>query len=91
MRQSKNAFPIVDTKERAEMDYLKNNLWNWSFIQQHQAQHHQNQINQIFDCTKKLKDFLDSTDKIDPAYQQMAMAQMCAVLLEHFQNNTGRI
>lgn len=34
-----------------------NNMWNWDYIQQQQAlQHHQNQVYQIADCAKKLKD-----------------------------------
>lgn len=47
------------------------NMWNWDYIQQQQAlQHHQNQVYQIADCAKKLKDFLESAEKIDPSYSQ---------------------
>ena len=67
------------------MEEFNTNLWNWDYIrqQQMQAQYHQDQMNRVFDCTKKLKDFLDSMDKIDPAYRSMATAQMCAVLMDH--------
>lgn len=67
------------------MNTFNNNLWNWDYIrqQQMQAQYHQDQVNKVFDCTKKLKDFLDSMDKIDPAYQSMATMQICAVLIDH--------
>ena len=48
-----------------------NNMWNWDYIQQQQAlQHHQNQVYQIADCAKKLKDFLESAEKIDPSYEK---------------------
>ena len=47
-----------------------NNMWNWDYIQQQQAlQHPQNQVYQIADCAKKLKDFLESAEKIDPSYE----------------------
>ena len=50
-----------------------NNMWNWDYIQQQQAlQHHQNQVYQIADCAKKLKDFLESAEKIDPSYEKAA-------------------
>lgn len=67
------------------MEAFNNNLWNWDYIQQQQmqAQYHQNQMNQVFDCTKKLKDFLDSMDKIDPAYQSLAAMQICAMIFDH--------
>ena len=61
-----------------------NNMWNWDYIQQQQAlQHHQNQVYQIADCAKKLKDFLESAEKIDPTYEKAAFEACCAVLLDH--------
>ena len=61
-----------------------NNMWNWDYIQQQQAlQHHQNQVYQIADCAKKLKDFLESAEKIDPSYEKAAFEACCAVLLDH--------
>ncbi len=60
------------------------NMWNWDYIQQQQALlHHQNQVYQIADCAKKLKDFLESAEKIDPAYEKAAFEACCAVLLDH--------
>lgn len=59
-------------------------MWDWDYIQQQQAlQYHNNQVWQIADCTKKLKDFLESMDKVDPAYRQAAAKNCCAVLVEH--------
>lgn len=57
------------------------NIWNYDYIQQQaQMQHHFSQVKQVQDTAKALSDFLDGCDKIDPAYQQQAMAEFCAVI-----------
>ena len=56
-------------------------IFNQSFIEaQLRQHHHKDQIMKSVDCANKLKDFLDSTDKIDPAYQNMALDQCCLVI-----------
>jgi len=64
------------------------NIWNQDYIQQQaQQQHHNEQLYNVADAVKKLKDFLDSTDKIEPQYQNMASAEFCTVLLDYFQKH----
>lgn len=73
------------------MNTFYNNIWDWNYIQQLQAQqYHQNQAQQVLDCAKKLRDFLDSADKIDPAYQNAALAAFCAVLQKRANKNNHR-
>lgn len=60
------------------------NIWDYEYIQrQAQQQYHQNQIIHITDSAKKLKDFLDSVDHVDPAYQGALTTECCAVLIEY--------
>lgn len=60
------------------------NLWNYEYIQQQVLQqHHQNQIMQVIDSARKLQDFLDSTDRVDPNYQSALLAECCAVLYNY--------
>ena len=60
------------------------NIWNYPFIeQQAQQQYHQQQVFQVADTAKKLKDFLDSTDHVAPEYQSAMTAECCAVLLDY--------
>ncbi len=65
--------------------YWNNNIWNTQYIQQIAAQqNHNNQIEEVKKSVKALKDFLESSVKIQPQYQQMAMEAYCAVLTEYF-------
>jgi hypothetical protein len=36
------------------------------------------------ECVQKLKELLNSMDEVEPAYQQMVGAEMCATIIEHF-------
>ena len=67
------------------------NIWNYDYIQQQaQMQHHFSQVKQVQDTAKAPSDFLDGCDKIDPAYQQQAMAEFCAVIAVYFnKHNRG--
>lgn len=61
------------------------NMWNQTYIQEVATrQYHNQQISQGIECVNKLKDLLDAMDKVDPAYQQMVSAEMCATLMEYF-------
>ena len=65
------------------------NMWNYDYIQQ-QAQTHQfNQIKKVQDAAKSLKDFLDNYDQIEPAYQNVASAEFCAILAEYLRKHNG--
>lgn len=58
-----------------------NEMFNYDHISQPAQQvHHQKQIKQVLENAQKLKDFLDSTDNIEPSYQNMASAGSCAIL-----------
>ena len=47
------------------------NIWNYNYIQQQeQRNHHFKQVTQTIESAQKLRDFLDSIDKVEPAYQQ---------------------
>lgn len=60
------------------------NIWNYDYVQeQARQQHHNNQIRQAIDAANKLKDFLDSMDKVDKEYKNMATAECCAVLVQY--------
>ena len=67
------------------------NIWNYDYIQQQaQMQHHFSQVKQVQDTAKALSDFLDGCDNIEPAYQQQAPAEFCAVIAAYFnKHNRG--
>lgn len=56
-------------------------IFNQSFIEtQLRQQHHNDQVMKSIDCANKLRDFLDSTDKVEPAYQNIALRQYCVII-----------
>ncbi len=58
--------------------------------QQAQQERHKEQVKQVIDSARKLKDFLDSTDNIDPQYQSMANNEFCAILFDYLKKH-GKI
>ena len=65
-----------------------NQMFNYEHIlQQAQKNHHFEQVYQVQDSAKKLKDFLESTDKIDQSYQYMASIEFCAIVYEHIKKH----
>lgn len=65
-------------------------MFNQSYIQQQamlRRQNHLNQVAEVQKSAKALKDFLDSLDKIQPEYQQMADAEYCAIILGYFKKH----
>ncbi len=69
---------------------LFNNIFNYDYIQQQAQAHDNEQKHNVFDSVKKLKEFLDSTEKIEPQYQKMACDEFCAVLLEYIQKHNDK-
>lgn len=68
-----------------------NEMFNYDYISQRaQQEHHEKQVKQVLESAQKLKDFLDSTDNIEPAYQNMANSEFCAILLAYM-NRYGKI
>ncbi len=60
------------------------NIWNYNYIQQQeQRKHHFKQVVQTMESAQKLRDFLDSIDKVEPAYQQHLVFEICEVLNEY--------
>ena len=60
------------------------NMWhNKSIQQQAQQQYHHHQVQQVLEAAHKLQDYLDSVDKVDPAYQGAMTAACCGVLLDY--------
>lgn len=56
-------------------------IFNQPFIEaQLRQQHHNDQILKSIDCANKLKEFLDSLDKVEPTYQNIALDQCCIVI-----------
>lgn len=68
--------------------YSYSDLFNYQYIQQQAQQHHNNQVVEIQKCAKALRDFLDSIDKIEPSYQQMASAEFSAIILEYIRKHS---
>lgn len=64
-------------------------ILNRQYIQQQaiQQQNHINQVIEVQKSVKALKDFLDGADNIQPAYQQMAAVEYCAVFYEYMQKH----
>lgn len=66
-----------------------NNIWNYDYIQQQaQMNHHNAQVRQVQDTAKALYDFLDGCDKIEPAYQQQAIAEFCGAIAAYLGKHT---
>lgn len=56
-------------------------IFNQPFIEfQLNRQHHNTQVIKSIDCADKLKDFLESIDEVESAYQNFAMEQCCIVV-----------
>lgn len=65
-------------------------IFNRQYIQQQamlQQQNHVNQVIEVQKSAKALKDFLDSSDKIQPEYQQMANAEYCTILCDYLRKH----
>lgn len=66
-----------------------NNIWNYNYIQQQAQQYHQNQLQQVVETTRKLQDFLDSVDKVDPSYKAVLTANCCAILFDYLKKHNN--
>lgn len=59
-------------------------IFNQPFIEAQSEQQHQNdQVIKLLDSANKLKDFLESTDKVEPDYQSAALKQYCIVITDY--------
>lgn len=66
-------------------------LFNQPFIEnQNQLRaHHNDQMMKTLDCARKLEDFMESADKIEPEYQRLAMEQCCAVVMKYLNKHNN--
>lgn len=64
------------------MDFMQQ-LFNQQYIQQQAQMRHQQECLHVADSARKLKDFLDSINKIDPRYQGIASQEFCAIILDY--------
>ena len=64
-------------------------MFNQNYVQQQatQEQHHIQQVKQVQDTAKALKDFLDGIDKIEPPYQAAANAEFCTIIWNYIQRH----
>lgn len=67
-----------------------NNMFNYDYIQQQAQKYHNEQVHNVADAVNKLKDFLDSTDKIEPQYQNIASTEFCAVMFDYMQRHQNK-
>lgn len=63
------------------------NILNRDYIQQQQQAHHIDQVCEVQKSAKALQDFLDSVDKIEPPYQQMASVEYCRIFTDYFRKH----
>ena len=61
------------------------NMWNTPYIQEHAIYQNnlQSQEAAAYECVQKLKDFLDSTEKIDPKNQGKVVADCCMIIFDY--------
>ena len=62
-------------------------VFDKQYIEQHADSHHQEQVKNVQDAIKNLHDFLDSMDKIEPQYREMANREICLILLNYLNRN----
>lgn len=62
-------------------------IFNYQYIQQQAQEHHFSQIFEVQKSVKALKDFLESFDKIEPNYHQLANNEYCTILVEYFRKH----
>lgn len=67
-----------------------NNIFNYDYIQQQAQQHHNQQVYNVTEAARKLKDFLDSTDDIELQYQEMAVSEFCTVMMDYIQRHQNK-
>ncbi|MBQ1617309.1 MAG: hypothetical protein II086_08635 [Ruminococcus sp.] len=63
------------------------NIFNMDYAQQQAIQYHNQQIYNVSDAAKKFKDFLDSSEKVNPEYQNALMIECCAILEQKRREN----
>lgn len=77
-------------RQEGKVMQYQNPFWgmmNYDYVQQQMQQYHIGQIKNTYECAEKLRDFLDSTDKVAPEYQQAAWLECCAVLMDYYQKH----
>ena len=63
------------------------NIFNMDYAQQQAIQYHNQQIYNVSEAAQKFKDFLDSSEKVNPEYQNALMIECCAILERKLKEN----
>jgi hypothetical protein len=65
-------------------------LWNIPYINSHIINHN-NQSQEIAacECVNKLKEFLDSTEKVDSQHQREVGYACCLIILDYIKKHSG--
>lgn len=64
------------------------NIFNQSYIEEQlRMQHHNDQVIKSLDCAKKLEEFIESMNELEPEYQQLALSQCCLVIEKYINNS----
>lgn len=63
-------------------------MFNQQYIQQQAQEKHFTQIAKVQQSANKLKDFLDSLDRIEPEYRNGASLEFCAVVYKYIKRNS---
>lgn len=68
-------------------------MWNTSYIQEHAAyqDNFQSQEAAVYECIQKLKDFLDSTEKINPKNQNIVGTACCMMILDYLKKHSNNM
>lgn len=67
-----------------EYQYPLYNIFNQTVIEtQLRQRHHNEQIIKSMDCVNKLKEFLESIDKVESDYQNIALEQCCILIVNY--------
>lgn len=67
------------------------NMWNTPYIQEHAINQTnlKSQESIAYECIQKLKDFLDSTEKIDPENQDIVGAACCMIVIDYIKKHSN--
>ena len=65
-------------------------IFNHEHIQQQEQPYHVNQVWQVQESCRKLKDFLDSLDNIDPPYREGAKREFCTILSDFWAKQANK-
>lgn len=63
------------------------NMFNMDYAQQQAALYRNQQVYNVAQAAQKFKDFLDSSEKVNPEYRNALMIECCAILEQKRREN----